>query len=452
MLGWLKKVVGGAQAGLGSTPARLPAKAVAAPPTVAAAIPASAAAAAATPTATVFGVRRPLVAASGAVAGFEFSLPPALSQRLHGNGDAVAQAAYQSALVASARPVLLASRRALLRVSTPTLLRPGWADQVPPGAMLLVDHLAQLPADVAQALRKNGARLGVPDGPPAQAPAADFVVIEASAGDIDTVLLSAQRWHEARPRVPRVAIGLACVDDIERVLRSGFTLASGHLDRSAAKATGKPLNAAAHRVCELLNHLAMDRDTAVVAQAVRADVAMSYRLLRYVNSPAIGLSRGVESVEHGVTVLGRNELQRWLSVMLLSAADGRQATQALQEHALARGRFLELLALQQGEATPQALFSLGLMSMLEVLLQCPLATAVAPLRLSANASQALLQGTGAWAPYLAVAAVLETDDGAALNALSARFGGADAVLDLAARAWGWAADVAQVNTGSTDEV
>jgi len=451
MLGWLRKVVGGA-AGVPAGEAVLAqATSVA---TALAAKPVSSFPPAPEPatTATVFGVRRPMVAASGAVAGFEFSLPPALLQRLRANGDPVAQAAYQSALMASARPVLLASRRALLRVSTPTLLRPGWADQVPAGAMLLVDHLAQVPADLAQALRKNGARLGVPDGPPAEAPAADFVVIEATAGDIDTVLLSAQRWHEARPRIPRVATGLACIDDVERVLRSGFTLACGQLDRSAVKAATKPLNAAAHRVCELLNHLAMDRDTAVVAQAVRADVALSYRLLRYVNSPAIGLSRGVESVEHGVMVLGRNELQRWLSVMLMSAGDGRQATQALQEHALARGRFLELLALQQGEAMSQALFSVGMLSMLEVLLQCPLATAVAPLRLSAQASQALLQRTGVWAPYLELAAVLETDDGPALNALSARFGGADAVLDLAARAWGWAADVAQVNTGSTDEV
>jgi len=35
----------------------------------------------------------------------------------------------------------------------------------------------------------------------------------------------------------------------------------------------RPLDAAAHRICELMNHLALDRDTAVIADAVRASKA-----------------------------------------------------------------------------------------------------------------------------------------------------------------------------------
>jgi c-di-GMP phosphodiesterase len=348
----------------------------------------------------------------------------------------------------AARPVLEASRRALLQVRADVLARPGWATQVPARAMLVVDDLARVPAEVAAALRQAGAFLGVPDGPPASAPGADFVYIEAAAGDIDTLLLSAQRWQEARPRLPRVASGLSHVDDVERVLRAGFALAGGQLDRPSAGATARPLNAAAHRICELLNHLALERDTAVVADAVRGDVALSYRLLRYVNSPAIGLSRGVESVEQGVMVLGRNELVRWLSMMLMSASDGRQATQALQEHALARGRLLELLAAEAGEPAPQALFSLGVLSMLEVLLQSPLQQVLAPLRLNAAASEALLQHKGPWADYLALASALDAADSLALETLSARWGGTDKVFELSAQAWSWAAELSSQSAGA----
>ena len=446
MPGWLSKLFGRSDTAAAApatpmAPVRLQGR------SPAAAAPAIAAAAVSTGTGTgaapalLFGVRRPLVAPSGAVAAFEFSLPAALQHRLATRADIVTTAAYQAALMAAARPVLESSRRVLLRVGADVLARPGFAAQVPARTMLLVDDLARLPAEAAAALRRAGAFLGVPDGPPAAAPSADFVFMDAAGGDIDTLLLSAQRWQEARPRVPRVASGLAHVDDVERVLRAGFALAGGQLDRPSAGASARPLNAAAHRICELLNHLALDLDTTVVADAVRADVAMSYRLLRYVNSPAIGLSRGVESVEQGVTVLGRNELVRWLSVMLLSASEGRQATQALQEHALARGRLLELLAKHLGEPAPQALFSLGVLSMLEVLLQSPLSVALAPLRLNEAASQALLQHEGPWAGYLALASALDAADSTALASLSGRWGGTDTVFEWSAQAWAWAAEL-----------
>ncbi len=64
------------------------------------------------------------------------------------------------------------------------------------------------------------------------------------------------------------------------------------------------------RLCQLLNDVALDRDTNAVARAIRTDVGLSYKLLRCVNSPAMGLPRGVKSVDQAVMVLGRNELYR----------------------------------------------------------------------------------------------------------------------------------------------
>ena len=298
-------------------------------------------------------------------------------------------------------------------------------------------------AAAAQGLRTSAARVGVADGPPERAPAADFVLLQASAGGLDTLLLSAQRWQQARPRLPLVALGLESIDDVESALAGGVALAGGRFARGGGVAQAKPLQAAAHRICELLNHLALDRDTAIVADAVRADVVLCYRLLRWANSPAIGLTRGVESVEQAVALLGRKELTRWLSVMLLSAAGGRQASAALQEHALARGRLLESLVRKSRTAPPEALFTVGLLSQLDLMLQMPLASALAPLRLSEAASEALLRGRGPWADPLALAVALEGDDEVLLAALAAPYGGTEAVLAEAERAWAWAAGLVE---------
>jgi EAL and modified HD-GYP domain-containing signal transduction protein len=426
MFGWLKQLIGvGAPAPARAPKAATPATPPGNPPEAAAG----------------FGLQRPLVGAGGRVTGYEFQLPPAVARRVAERADIAAHVSHLGLLLWAMRPALAQGRQAVAEVPAAALARPALADRAPAGAWLCVTELDTLPADVAQALRTRGVRLGVPDGPPASAPAADFVWLKAAGGDADTVLLSAQRWTEARPRLPVVATGLAAVDDIERAVSAGCTLVGGQLSRRRSAST-KPINAAAHRICELMNHLALNRDTAVVADAVRADVALSYRLLRYANSPALGLSRSVESVEQAVLILGRQELSRWLSMLLMASAASRQAAAALQEQALARGRLLELLARAAREPVPEALFSVGLFSMLEALLQTPLAQALAPLRLSASASQALLQDQGPWAHYLQMAVALDAGDSAQTEALAQRWeGGIEAVQAASEAAWAWAAAV-----------
>jgi c-di-GMP phosphodiesterase len=405
------------------------------------------------------------VGGNGSVAGFELLLPQAIEQRLvqrdqqraspgSAAGFAVgatagsflhntsaARTANQALLLASAVPLARAGRSVVLHMSATTLLRPGVVQHAQAGVMLCVDDLALVPTELASGLRAKGVRLGVPDGPPALAAPADFVLLRGAGTGLDTLMLSAQHWREARPRVPLLATGLQHIDDVERLLRSGFAMAGGVLDRSRTAPAPRPISPAAHRICELLNHLSLDHPTAQVAQVVRSDVALSYRLLRYANSAAVGLQRSVESVDTAVALLGRQELHRWLSVMLLAAADSRQTSRALQEAALARGRLLESLAHHQGEPAAASLFTVGVLSLLEVVLQTPLADAIAPLRLGDAARAALLHHQGPYAGYLAAAEALETDDAEHLAKMVQPFGGLEVVQRLAEDAWAWAAEV-----------
>jgi c-di-GMP phosphodiesterase len=455
MLSWLKRLLGGGRVGsrrsrqtppgagdVGAVPpsvsggesgtgSQWPATVQAGPPTEAPADEPPAAVA----------VRLPLLGPDGRIAGFEFRLPDAMRDRLQGRVDARAAARF-SALLASTHVTLKAGRQALVALPAALLDRPAVARLAAPGVMLLLLDAANGPDDVALGrLRARGVRMGLPDGPPGLASSADFVVLQGGPGGTETLMLSAQRWREARPRLPMMATGLSHLDEIEQVLRAGFSLVGGRMDRALPSVRSQTLQPAAHRLAGLLNHLAMDRDTATVADAVRADATLSYRLLRYANSAAIGAPRAVETIDDAVQLLGRNELRRWLELMLLSTADARQAAPALQESTLARGRLLEALARRSGVDQPGVLFTLGLMSRLDVLLQMPLAAVVEPLRLSEDLQQALLHRRGPWSAYLAVADVLEGDDEAELGRLAEPFGGVEVVLKEAELAWRWAAEV-----------
>ncbi len=388
-----------------------------------------------------FGPRRPLVGRLGQVAGFELRLAPAAERFLASRGDSPGAAVHHAGLLSTAAGVTATGRAALLRMPAVMLARPKVVDGVGAGMWLLVDDLAAVPVEVATALRGRGALLGVADGPPTAATAADFVVAQAGVGGLDTLLLSAQRWRELLPRVAIVGLGFEHVEDMEAALRGAATLAGGQLGRSRDAPPPKPLGAAAHRICELLNHLALDRETSVVAEAVRGDATLTYRLLRYANSPAVGAKQGVETVDTAVALLGRLELRRWLSVQLmLSAGSARQAAKALEEGALVRGRVLENIARQLGDPNPGAQFTLGLLSVIEPLLQVPLKDAIAPLRLGDEATAALLRGEGPWAARLRLLDALDAGDTAQAEALAGQLGVPEGGLtSLVDDAWGWSA-------------
>ena len=427
---WLRRLlgVGAPQAALAPAPVRARAP-VAAAPAVGAPAPA------------FFGKRSPLVDGKGRVAGFELKLPLALELRFVSQPNAPQAAAQHLALLASAGSLARSGLTPVVPMPSGLLTRERVAEAVPAGIWLLLDRHAALPPPVVVALRGRGVRLGTWDGPPRRDPAIDFVAARAAAGGVDTLQLSAQRWSEAIPKVRMVALDVQSLSDLELVLRSGYSLAGGRLGREGLVQNPRPLGAAAHRICELINHLALDRDTALISQAVQGDAVLSYRLLRYANSPAIGLAQPVEAIDAALAILGRAELGRWLSVMLLSAASGRQAAAAVQSQALATGRMFELLARERGEPAPEVLFTLGLLSQLHLLLELPMQAALEPLRLSEPLRQALLDHSGPWAAYLTLAGELEGDDEATAERAAVPFGGLAAVMAHAETAWDWARDV-----------
>jgi len=321
------------------------------------------------------------------------------------------------------------------------LARPAVASQVPVGAMLVLsDYPFNDPAraDALAALRKQGALLGAPGAP---APGAQFVLIDGKGLDGPGLQDAAQACRATAPAVTLVATGIGSLDDLEHALHHGFDLATGVVDRAGAPRGATPLPAGLHRVCQLMNLVMTNADTGAIAAELRADLGLTYQLLRYANSPLLGLTREVESVDQAVMLLGRDAISRWLSMLLLNGADNRPTSRALQEIALARARLLEMLAPAIG-GPPSALFTTGLLSLLDTMLGVPIADALQPLNLAAPARQALVEHSGPWRAPLELAQALERNDEAQVQALSADFGGADAVTAAADEAWRWAAAAA----------
>ncbi|MBB4843333.1 EAL and modified HD-GYP domain-containing signal transduction protein [Paucibacter oligotrophus] len=403
---------------------------------------------------TVVGARRPLVSAKGALAGFDFQLGEALLARLLQRRDAAAGAAQCGALLAAMRQCIQQGFVALTELPLAWLLRCEQPGVVLPGMYLLIRPGAEMPAaEQAQALlgrlRQGGALLGWRlEHAPALAALGrpDFIVpVLQNGGTGQGEMSEAARRHALRlagqsypqtPGLPLLLLDLPDVDAMEALLAPPVALATCRLDAGSGElAAGHVLPPQARALMQLLARLVRDEDVALLAADIKADAALSVRMLQYLNSAGATPGRTLESIEQAVMVLGRDALYRWTSQMLIRLSPARPAVQALQALALARARLLEMLARAAGDARPEALYLLGLASVLPQLLHCSPAEAAAMLQLPAEASQALLAQAGPWAPYLQMAQALDAAETEQVNALAMPFGGLQAVQAMSIKAW-----------------
>ena len=154
----------------------------------------------------------------------------------------------------------------------------------------------------------------------------------------------------------------------------GFTFFQGYYFARPETLASREVPMEQANLMRLLN-LLRDPDTTDTAleEVFRADVKLTYRLLRIVNSASSGHT-GVTSIGHGIRLLGRQTLHRWMSLLLVSSLATRTGDDrdALVELALVRARFSELLMDALGRHSDgSAGFVAGLFSLLDALLQMP---------------------------------------------------------------------------------
>jgi EAL and modified HD-GYP domain-containing signal transduction protein len=191
-------------------------------------------------------------------------------------------------------------------------------------------------------------------------------------------------------------------------LELGFELFQGYLFSRPETVEKHDLDVEHVRTLELMN-LVRDMNTkdAKIEEVLRTDLALSYRILRIVNSVAVGGS-GVRSIGHAVRMLGRETLYRWLSLLLVPGQTASGVQHELVNATLLRARFCELL----GDAgrRPLAggtLFLIGLLSSLESFYGLDIEQMVGQLDLAPEVTGALLSRRGPFGAALGLVAAYE---------------------------------------------
>ncbi len=143
----------------------------------------------------------------------------------------------------------------------------------------------------------------------------------------------------------------------------------------------------------LLNAVAApDLDYGAIEEVLKQEPSLLYRLLRYLNSPVLGLRSEVRDIPHAIVLLGEGEFRRWASIFaLVSMSNGKPPE--LIRTALTRAYFCEDVSMPAGMGDQRStLFLMGLLSVSDALLDKPIDEVLKSMAVSDEIKKALCGG------------------------------------------------------------
>jgi EAL and modified HD-GYP domain-containing signal transduction protein len=247
-----------------------------------------------------------------------------------------------------------------------------------------------------RSLRARGHRIALDDyspqgSDPRLLEVADIVKLEITHPPADELARQARDLRAAGLEL--IAENVESRENFERCVAVGFKGFQGNFLQQAETFSARrvPMSRlAALRLAAALQSEDYSLDD--VERLLAQDVALSYRVLRCINSSYYNLPRKIESIRQAIIILGLDTLRQLCGLLCLQGMDDRPPSLILQ--AMTRGRMCEQLGKLGGARDAGPFFITGLFSLLIALLGIPTRKVVEELPLSPAIARALVAGEG----------------------------------------------------------
>jgi len=158
--------------------------------------------------------------------------------------------------------------------------------------------------------------------------------------------------------------------------RAGYDLFQGYFFTQPVLMRGKQIPAAKIACLNLLAEMQHpDLDFDRLQALISEDVSLSYKLLRYANSPLFPGYSEIRSVKQALVILGEANIRQWVVLAALPAMAAGKLGELIT-HSLVRAAFCERVARAAGLSEYKLGFLMGLFSLLDALIDMPLQEAL----------------------------------------------------------------------------
>ncbi|MCL2789482.1 MAG: HDOD domain-containing protein [Desulfobulbus sp.] len=232
-------------------------------------------------------------------------------------------------------------------------------------------------------------------------PLMDIVKVDLRAIDLGRLADSMARMQRY-PDVAWLAEKIENYQEFQLAQSLGFSYFQGYFLDKPEVLKNKTIDTVKVVLLNLLAEVCQPAvDLRRIEGMVTPDVALSYKLFRYINSAYYALPRNVTSIRYALAYLGESGVRQFVSLAAISELSVGKSSE-LMRLSMVRARLCQLLAAssRSGQADESQLFLLGLFSLLDAMLDMPMAELTSTLPLTDDLKDALNQRSGPLAPYI----------------------------------------------------
>jgi c-di-GMP-related signal transduction protein len=221
---------------------------------------------------------------------------------------------------------------------------------------------------------------------------ADFVLVDALSLDADQLSLAVSMFQRLPVRLAAHKVQDAAA--YERCVKLGFELFEGPFFVQPTEGT-EPISSSQTLLMQLSNDLKANRDVTHIEKLFKNSPKLTFGLLKLINSAFFGVAQKITSIRHAITLLGYENLQKWVVLLLFTVDRRDEKANPLIERAIVRGRVMEMLAKLAGEkSVMDSAFITGMLSLINVLFNVSPSEVMEKMNLAQEIQEALLNRQG----------------------------------------------------------
>jgi len=210
------------------------------------------------------------------------------------------------------------------------------------------------------------------------------------------------------PHIKLLAEKVETYEEYDQALEFGCELFQGFFFSKPEMVKTRSLSPSQMAMAELLYETSKpDLDLDSITSVFERDVTLSYKLLRYANSPMFRRRNEISTIKQAIVILGAGELKRFLGLMFAANVNPDKPSELINS-AMSRAKFCELAA--QDIKTPLDIsiaFLTGLLSLIDAILDEEIESILAKLPLAQEIKDTLITRKGAMADLIKLVIYIE---------------------------------------------